>query len=263
MSNDKKGMPAVNALAKAMSDAGQPITFGNAQAIVRADKSKTSRVLKQLVNTGSVVKARIAGTTEHVWGSTPGFIKAVAKSVDGTWVPPPEFWHDQIALLVMYSLAEPCSVMPERLVLGLWPKASRAPDGLVALLASRKLAAIEVEKSKKTGRQNGFDRLAASMVKRMYGDDCFAPVLEQYLEDKEDPLKVMETVLVAPRGYAVSIARRITRILLGNGDMKMRSWLYVELDANGKLSQVVTRWFAGVDAPAQPVYLLWKPKDRR
>src|SRR5690348_15753296 len=137
MSNDKKGMPAVNALAKAMSDAGQPITFGNAQAIIRANKSKTSRALKQLVDTGSVVKARIAGTIEHVWGNTPSFMKAVAKSVNGTWVPPPEFEHDQLALLVMYSLAESGYVLPERLVLNLWPKASRAPDGLVALVASR------------------------------------------------------------------------------------------------------------------------------
>lgn len=262
MSSDKQGVPAVNALAQAMTNAGQPIDFGNARAIIRADKSKTSRVLKQLVNTGSVVKARIAGTTEHVWGNTPGFAKAVAKSVNGTWVPPPEFRHDQLALLVMYSLAEPDCVMPERLVVDLWPKSSRPPDGLVAL-SSKKLAAVEVEKSKKTGRQNGFDRLAASMVKRMYGTDDFAPVLEQYLEGKDDPMKVMETVLVAPRGYARSIARRITRILDEYGDTEERSWLYVELDAKGNPSRVVTKWFAGEDAPSQPVRLLWVPKDRR
>lgn len=263
MSNDRKGVSAVTALAKAMSDAGQPIDFGNARVIIRADKSKTSRVLKQLVNTGSVVKARIAGTTEHVWGNTPGFAKAVAKSVNGTWAPPPEFWHDQLALLVMYSLAEPDCVMPERQVVELWPKGSRPPDGLVALMSSNKLAAVEVERSKKTGRQNGFDRLAASMVKRMYGTDDFAPVLEQYLEGKDDSMKVMETVLVAPRGYARSIARRITRILDGYGDMEERSWLYVELNAEGKLSGVVTKWFAGEDAPSPPVGLLWVPKDRR
>lgn len=263
MNSDKKVLPAASVLAKAMSAAGLPIKFEVAQAIIQANKSRTSRVLKQLVDTGSVVKARLIGTTEHVWGGTPDFTKAIARSVNGTWVPPPEFEHDQLALQVMYSLAEkPDNVIPERMLANFWPKGARPPDGLVGL-PSLKLAAVEVERSKKTGRVNGFERLAHSIVARMYSTDDSAPVLEQFLEDKDDPLKVVETLLVAPRGYALSIARRVTRILDGYGDMEARYWYYVELGANGKLPLAVCKWYAGEETPAMPAFLLWSPKDRR
>lgn len=261
MANDKKGVSRVGLLAQVLEAVKRAIGFGTAQAVTRVDKSKTSRALQQLVETGSVARARIVGSTRHVWGSPPEFIRAVSKSTNGTWSPPPEFRHDELALQVAYGLASPNGVMTEAQLEKVWPSSGRKPDALV-LLPNSELAAIEVELSKKTGRTNGFQMLAAAMASRIRGEKDNAPELEQFLAGDDEVRKVVQTVLVAPFGYAKSIARRFNQILGQDEKWRGRWWGYVAVMENGDIDPCVRRWYVGrEDFPMEGTGMhVWMPR---
>ncbi len=97
--------------------------------------------------------------TVKVWGTTK----------DGGWAPPDSWRHDLIAAGVLSFTAERegFEVMPETMLRGQVPDAEKHPDGLVIDRGRKHSYWLEVEFSRKSGRN--IDHLVSALVKAARG----------------------------------------------------------------------------------------------
>lgn len=198
---------------------GGSITFQVLTAALKnCDPKTASRVLSNLEAAGALKRFRLVGghglkvwltTQAHGKGEKAG-IKAFTTS-GNLCMPPPEWWHDQLAARFTLLLADsPDAVLLEHEMrrwdqLGL----SRLSDGVFRYTYSPtsnqyEVVATEVEISRKTGLNGGWAKLAASMIDRMNGAGEVVSAWHKRVE---------ATVVIAPWPYMKAIRARVRHIL--------------------------------------------------
>ena len=131
-----------------------------------------SRALGTLVKVGEARRIRIAGTNEHAWGTTPLLARQYPGVKPGTrffpsksvevWKPYPEFLHNHLALRALCGLATPSDFLTEAEVERLRLRGDLVADGIVRFVHNgvRYVVELQVEKSRKTGKEGGWAKLA-------------------------------------------------------------------------------------------------------
>lgn len=189
-----------------------------AAALKDCDPRVAFKVLANLEAAGALKRFRVVGGRGlRVWLTTQAYEKGEKAGVknfttrDNLCVPPKEWWHDQLA--ARFTLL--CAGSPDTALLEYeirrWDQAGlpRLPDGVFLNSYSHstsqcRVVAIEVERSRKTGVNGGWARLAASMIDRRYGAGEEVPVWHARVE---------ATMVIAPRPYMQAIRAFICRTL--------------------------------------------------
>lgn len=247
------GKTRITKLATAILRAGGVVTFETAMAMLGENKQATSRTLKWLVEAGMLRKIRTPGAG-HVWMSERPLVRtfdskekpAVYKLSRHTdrWVPGPTFDHDQLALRVLFSLAEPWDLLTEHEIRSIGTWNGRVPDGVMRLGTNHQskpvIVELEVETSRKTGalyRPNGTQGGWAKLAERLYS------LSHNWIGGREPTSLGMteQTLIVAPRNYAVAIVKKICELHQSNlnheGPIET-CWHYVELMPDGTLGPI-------------------------
>lgn len=257
----------ITKLASAILRAGGIVSFETAMSMLGENKQATWRALEWLVKADMLRKIRIPGGC-HVWMSertlvhtfNPKERPAVNKLSRNKerWVPGPTFDHDQLALRVLFSLAEPWDFLTEHeiRVAGNWM--GRVPDGVLRIKhehfpESDVVMELEIERSRKTGalfRQNGVrgDGGWAKLVDRLYrlSHNCIDGRQMTSLGMTEQML------VVAPESHAKSIFKKVVELHSINEQYEgpgPTNWCYAKLLSDG--------------AVGAPRFCSWDTEQRR
>lgn len=217
------------------------------------DPPAVSKLLRTLVRDGAL-EARRMPNGEKVWGTTRFWAASCGRKAYGArcfapdtarWVPPPTFKHDNLAAAGCYIFGNTELVVPEHCAARYKQDGAICADGyFVRDLGGGKSLAVasEVETSPKTGSPgnhtkpwNWSNRLAPLMTDRCLGHGESAPELERGANC---------TLLIAPDGYARSIAKRIAS---ANQGMPHGAW-WMWLDADDPTADAL-QWVQGESAP--------------
>lgn len=177
------GEQRIQKLAVAIARSGGVVTFPTAIAILRENKQATSRALEWLVESGMLRKIGIPGGC-HVWLSERALVRTFAPSetpavyklsrFSDRWTPGATFNHDQLALRVLFSLAEPEDMLTEHEIRSSGTWRGRIPDGVLRYsddFFGQVVLELEIETSKKTGainRTNGTRGGWAKLAERVF-----------------------------------------------------------------------------------------------
>ena len=252
------GRQRITRLATAILRGGGVVAFPTAMAMLRENKQATSRTLEWLVKAGMLRKIRVPGGS-HVWMSERTLVRTydpnekpavykLSRQAD-RWTPGPTFDHDQLALRVLFSLAEPWDLLTEHEIrrTGRWE--GRVPDGVLRLtdsfLRCEILAELEVETSRKTGavyRPNGTQGGWAKLAEKLYR------VCHDWIGGRQSTSLGMTdaTLIVASRAHADAIRKKIAEVdrclqspeeKYVERDKEATLWYYAELLADGTVGQ--------------------------
>lgn len=238
-----------------------------------------SRTLATLVKVGEARRIRIAGTNQYAWGTTPLLAHQYPGAKPGTrffagkgaelWRPYAEFVHNQLALRVLCGLAPLGDFLTEPEMARLHAVGDHVPDGLVRLMIhnQRLVLELQLEKSRKTGVQGGWARLARRII---------AISADQPLARWESPLgKVNGVLVVASLADARRIASRAFEFVHGTslppvffffaeikGDDESPIDRYEDIHLSSPLGPV-RLWYVAKDSPfAEPLREIWTPPRR-
>lgn len=250
----RKGEARINRLAAAILRSGGVVTFPVAMAMLHEDKQTTSRTLDWLVKAGSLRRIQIPGGS-NVWMSERSLVRSFNSGESPAvyklsrtarwWVPGPTFRHDQLALRVLFSLAEPEDVLTEHEIRrsGTWR--GRVPDGVVRLmlpgLARPVAAVLEIETSRKTGsvckaqgEVGGWARLAIHLHRVAH--DLLGSRQQTVLGTTET------TLVVASPSHLGSIAKKVEEVAQQHPDqdgVTSTLWYAAELYPDGDIGVVM------------------------
>lgn len=245
-------------LGRAIVSGGGTIAFRTAEAVMKKfDKGLVSRTLARMTRGGALIRYRVQGTRESAWATTPSYAEQFAEkpgtrfmkdAANGFWTPGPEWRHDQLALLIAHTFADSEDVVVSEHELRRWAVKNQMRTADAALLhtdsqGKKFYCAVEVERSRKTGRKRGWiTGVAPAIVDRMMGQG-------EHVEQLGEALGV--TILVAPLSIATQIATRVEQVCRDRGldwDDPAQDvwWLYVDADDPGGDARI---WHEGAAAP--------------
>lgn len=252
------GEQRIQKLAVAIARSGGVVTFPTAMAMLRENKQATSRALEWLVESGMLRKIGIPGGS-HVWLSERALVRTFAPNetpavyklsrFSDKWTPGATFNHDQLALRVLFSLAEPEDMLTEHEIRSSGTWRGRIPDGVLRYsdeFFGQVVLELEIETSKKTGainRTNGTRGGWAKLAERVFR------VSHNWVGGPQATSLGLSsgTLIVAPPNYLESILKKISEIersMLGGDDRsestKVLGSLYtIKLEPDGSLGPVV------------------------
>jgi hypothetical protein len=253
----KVGEERITRLGVAILRGGGVVTFPTAMTMLGETKQATSRTLDWAVKAGMLRKIPIPGGS-HVWMSeralvrefdaeeTPAVYKLSRQS--DRWVPGPTFRHDQLALRVLFSLADPTDLLTEHEIraAGCWK--NRVPDGVIRMMLPGRqepsVVELEVETSRKTGaafKANGAMGGWAKLANRLFqvAHDWFGARQETVLGFTE------ATLIVASRSHLSSIAKKIQEFHVAEQrsgtNVDSTTWYAAELRPDGDIGPVADR----------------------
>lgn len=189
-----------------------------AAALKDCDPRVASGVLKNLVAAGALTKFEVVGGHGlNVWLTTRAYEKGAKAGIKNfttrgkLCMPPPEWWHDQLAARFTLLFADTPDVALLEHEMRRWDQSGlpRLADGVFRHTYSPEsnafeIVATEVEISRKTGLNGGWAKLAASMIDRMNGAGEVVSTWHKRVE---------ATVVIAPWPYMKAIRARVRHIL--------------------------------------------------
>jgi len=244
------GKTRITKLGEAIVRAGGIVSFETAMAMLGENKQATWRALEWLVKAGMLRKIRTPGGC-HVWMSERTLVRtfnpkekpavnklsrkkerrrkgrsgtdraAVVNELSHTkerWVPGPTFEHDQLALRVLFSLAESSDLLTEHEIRSAGTWRGRIPDGVLRLTDDftrrEVLAELEVETSRKTGaisRPSGTQGGGAKLADRLYR------VCHNWFDGPQSTKlgRTDTTLIVAPPAHVSAIRKKIAEVERG------------------------------------------------
>jgi len=251
-----------------------------AMAVLRTSSLPiASRTLATLVKVGEARRVRIAGTNRYAWGTTPLLARQYPNAKPGTrffpskgtelWKPYVEFVHNQLALRVLCGLAPPEDFLTEPEITRLRAPGDHVSDGVVRLMIRNQWLVLElqVEKSRKTGVQGGWARLARRII-----DICTNRPMGRW----QSPLGTVSGVLVvASLADARRIASRASELVRGaylppvffffaeiKNDDESPIDRYEDIHPSSLLGPVQL-WYVGRKLPlAEPLQEIWTPSRK-
>lgn len=191
-----------------------------AEMLHSSSRPIVSRLGGRLESAGVLQRVRRNGTREIVLATTASFGRSHL-AAPGTrflrkgaqvWEPNVEFIHDQLALRVLFSLAPPSHFLTEAELDRRGVPFVRPPDGVLALrLGDREvIVALEVETSRKTGRQGGWAALAQSIL-----DIC----IDKGLSRANTPIgRIQGTLVASTMPFGRAIANRMSQLWMELGE---------------------------------------------
>ena len=252
------GNQRITRLAVAIARAGGVVTFPTAMAAVRENKQATSRALEWLVNAGMLRKIRLPGGS-HAWMSERALVRTFAPNETPAvyklsrfadrWTPGATFNHDQLALRVLFSLAEPEGMLTEHEIRSSGTWRGRIPDGVLRYsddFLGHVVLELEIETSKKTGainRPNGTRGGWAKLAERVFR------VSHNWVGGPQETSLGLSsgTLIVAPPNYLESILKKISEVerSMRDGDdggestQALGSLYTIKLEPDGSLGPVM------------------------